>query len=136
MVEESNWWLFERTGTLFFSINDRLFDYVNKNTELSMPEQDGKSKFEHLSFIEKTTGKKPQELQDLPVVPLAGQYIIDIFYNLNNSRQFNDSGPCKLSLFEIKNWSDLYNVELSPFEIDTIQRLDNCFINTVNNCKK
>lgn len=105
---------------------------VEKNTDLSIPQQDGSTKRKHLQSIAKQTGKKPAELE-VPTVPTAGVFIYNTFYSIKNGmKSYSET----ISLQDIKLWMDLYDVKLSTDEIEAIQSLDRVLINTLINSQK
>tara|TARA_R110001606_G_scaffold9326_1_gene40399 strand:+ start:246 stop:548 length:303 start_codon:yes stop_codon:yes gene_type:complete len=74
------------------------------------------SRIDNLQQVEKSLGRKPQELQDLPELRPELSYIWQVFLDLNNV----DNG--KISYEELRHYSDIHG-ELSPFEISAIRRL-------------
>lgn len=52
------------------------------------------------------------------------EYLWLLFLNVAKRRQQGIDGPLPLSFSELRNWSELMHVELTPFEVETIMSLD------------
>jgi hypothetical protein len=56
------------------------------------------------------------------------EYLWAVFVELSNSRGVGQTGAESITLSNIYNWSQLKRVVLSPWEIDTIIRLDHLWL--------
>lgn len=74
---------------------------------------------DHLEQVGKTTGKFDERLNKQP--PPLFVYLWTIFTELHNTRKRDQS----LSYCEIKAWSELSGISLTPEEVTTIKTLDN-----------
>jgi len=96
---------------------DELVEFAESQYWLYGHEEGSKiSRIDNLQQVEKSLGRKPQELQNLPELRLEMSYIWAAFLDLNDS----DSG--KISYLELKEYAEIHG-ELSPFEINAIRRL-------------
>ena len=80
------------------------------------------SKRESLEQIAKSLGHFPEEYFG-PEIPEEMQYIWNWFIELHNAR-----GQGGLAFSEIKCWCDMFEIELSPFELEAIKAVDVCFL--------
>ena len=90
----------------------------------------------HLQQVQKTTGKVPRQLAEVPELPesaaygsllnvsvlaeMPAAYIWHWFWELKGSQP--------LTYTEIKNWSELTATPLTPFEVQALVELDRRFI--------
>ncbi len=96
-----------------------------------MPKKDGQSLRSHLEQVEKVTGKKPAELEQIEP-PYAARYIWEWFWELHQGRGAGMSGPLPLSWAEIKAWCDLRGLRLENYETDAIRSMDMAFLQAVD----
>jgi hypothetical protein len=94
-------------------------------------DQSGVTKRQHLEQVKKATGKTPQGL-DIPKLPVSLIYLWQTFVSISAGRQTGYSGPLPLSYTEIKSWIELTGCELTPFEVNSIKRLDNVYLRIMN----
>jgi hypothetical protein len=64
----------------------------------------------------KTTGRKPRELEDIPLLPEEVGYIWDWYLRVR--------GHEPLTYSEIASWAALTGADPSPAEVEAIRRLD------------
>ena len=74
----------------------------------------------HLQQVQKTTGKVPRQLAEVPELPESAAYIRHWFWELKGSQP--------LTYTEIKSWSELTATPLTPFEVQALVELDRRFI--------
>jgi len=74
----------------------------------------------HLQQVQKTTGKVPRQLAEVPKLPESAAYIWHWFWELKGSQP--------LTYTEIKSWSELTATPLTPFEVQALVELDRRFI--------
>ena len=73
----------------------------------------------------------PEEL-NIPMPHPVFEPIIGLFQELGATRASGMNGPMAIQYNEIKAYSDLMGVALSPAVIGMILRIDNAFIEAVN----
>ena len=73
--------------------------------------------------IQKSTGKTPPEL-DIPPVPRGSSLIIEAFDQLHGTRPSGGFGISPIPLSEIVAWQRVMRVRLTPWEIETILKID------------
>ena len=78
-----------------------------------------------LESVWRQTGRKPKELDDLAVMPLAFKDLWHMFLELHSSRGSNGFGYDPISFTELKSYADLYNIDFEPWEIQVLHRFDN-----------
>lgn len=71
----------------------------------------------------RATGTTPPELE-LPDMPPGMSTIWWAFLQLHAARASGGMGPCAISMSDVLAWQTLNGVELTPFEVDTLQALD------------
>jgi hypothetical protein len=89
----------------------------------------------HLESIERQTGKKPKQLAEIPEMPGVLMYLWDWFCALDSGRGGNGFGLNPLSYSEIQAWATLMQVQLAPWEVDAIKRIDAVRIRIANEKK-
>ena len=85
---------------------------------------DGCSLRVHLEAIERATGKKPPELEQVSELPKLAAYIWGYFVDLHKCRGHTGSGFSRITHSQILDWCKLKRVVLSLYEIDAIERID------------
>lgn len=78
----------------------------------SIPEGSQISRLETLRQVEKSTGKKPKELQNQPVLKDEHEYVFDAYSSLMD-----------YTYTEIMNYMILTGIQLSDWEIQAIIKL-------------
>ena len=81
--------------------------------------------------MEKQTGVTPKELEG-PGFPFTLSYLWSAFLIVNASRQSGFNGPLPLGIREFKEYSDLYGVKLSLWEISTLREVDRVYMKVIN----
>ena len=69
------------------------------------------------------SGKTPLELK-IPPVPAGGEYLKKLFMELHGSRPSSGMGISPILFSELHAYQQVFNVKLSPFEIETIFFID------------
>lgn len=68
----------------------------------------------------------PEQL-DVPSVPFEIEHVWGWWCQLDSTRQVS-MDLCRITFSEIKAWSELYRVEISPFELDCLVMLDTIYM--------
>lgn len=63
-------------------------------------------------------------MQGGPEFPFALAYLLDWFQELQLSRTGNGFGPNPIAYQEIEAWQRLNGIELEPWEIQALKRID------------
>lgn len=90
---------------------------------LSKPTPDGLTQRDHLQAHARSTGEIPAELM-LPEIPRGCVGLWNTFIELHNSRANTGMGPTGISFSDLLAWQQLTGVTLSPWELETILRID------------
>lgn len=77
--------------------------------------------------VEKATGRRPAEL-DVPDIPDGFEYLLSLFYALHLGRK----GADPIAYEAILAYSQLNDVTLTAFEVETVKRLDMAWIGVQN----
>jgi hypothetical protein len=96
-----------------------------------VPDKDGVPQREHLLEVERQTGLTPLALQG-PEFPELLDHVWSAFLSLNRTRGQGFNGPLSISYQEIKSWQELTGVNLLPWEIDVVIRLDTIFLRVLS----
>lgn len=80
---------------------------------------------ESLQSVWRQTGVKPQELDELHVLPDSCTHVWRWFIDLHNARSGNGFGANPISYTEMKSYFYLMNISPSEWEIELIKKLDN-----------
>lgn len=67
--------------------------------------------------------------------PNAG-YLLDLFFELSNSRQAGMGGPLPISFLEIDAYKRISDVEIEPWEVKIIKELDESFLVAASHTSK
>lgn len=84
---------------------------------------DGKSLREHLLAVERVTGIKPKELDELVSLPEEFIFLWNDFVNLSSTRSGGFS-ISPISYLEIYAYSKLYGIKYDPWQLDIIRKFD------------
>ena len=71
----------------------------------------------HLEQVWKSTGKKPQQLKDLPEPPRELIYLWEWYCEMA-------VGDSSLTFTEIRSWSELHGIALTINEVSLLRKLD------------
>ena len=78
-------------------------------------------------MIQQATGSIPPELE-IPPVPCGTESILETFDQLHCSRPAGGFGISPIPLSEIVAWQQAMDLRLTPWEIETILRIDRAAI--------
>ena len=78
----------------------------------------------HLLKAWESTGRKPKELQDQPALPPPLRHLWKWFVEIHTSEV--------LTFTEIKSWSELTQIKLTPLEVGVLRKLDSIYWEVVN----
>lgn len=73
--------------------------------------------------VERQTGIRPKELDDLPELPKCFALVWEDYLNLNRTRS-SGFGPGAITYTEIKNYFDLRGIDPECWEVDLIKLFD------------
>jgi hypothetical protein len=73
---------------------------------------------------------------DLPSVPRELEYLLGWFWEIRSAVGGSGFGANPISFSEIKAWCDLTDIELSPWEVFVLKRMDNEFLKISNKSSK
>lgn len=105
--------------------------YAKHQFYWSEQQSDGESNRDHLRAARNNafaTMQAPIEDEEEAVCPHELQHLYIWFVELSSARQ-SGMDICPISFTEIKNWSKLLDIDLKPFEVRTLKRLDTLYIN-------
>ena len=103
-------------------MRERLAEFGVNEFDLAAPVEGGGTKRDHLEAAQRATRKPMEELQ--MQCPPGMLHLWGYFCELSNARHSGQS----ITFSEIKAWSDLCGVVLTPYEIGVIRRLDREFL--------
>jgi hypothetical protein len=90
--------------------------------ELSARQPDGATLRDHLQRMAANTGRVDDRLL-IGELPREAAAVWDTYASLSAARR-SSMGPHALTLTDIEAWCRLFHVELTPWELDTVLRLD------------
>lgn len=96
--------------------------------KLSVRDDKGVSKREHLMQVEKQLGFTPDGLKNTHVFPWVLRNVWAAFCDLSASRGSGATGLNPISFGDIKAWSDITNTPISPREVSVIKELDKLYL--------
>ena len=69
---------------------------------------------------------------DLPLIPRELEYLMGWFWEIRNAIGGNGFGANPISFCEMKAWCELTSIELTPWEVSVLRKLDTEFIRFSN----
>ena len=87
----------------------------------------GVTRRDELKQVEKQTRKSQPELDKCQEIPDCVQYLWRWFWEINDSRTSNGFGFNPISYLEIEAWDRLTMKWVSPWETETIKKMDTVF---------
>lgn len=75
-------------------------------------------------MVQKTTGRKPKELEALVDFPVSMQFVWKYFIDLSDSRTLSMNGVNPITYSDIKAYFELHKIDNYPWEVDVIKKLD------------
>lgn len=94
---------------------------------LTLTDTGGTTLRESLEQVEKTTGKRPTDL-DGPPFPHGCEHWWRWFLELSGTR---GQGPAAITFAELQSWGMLTGKMLSPLDVFMIKQLDGAYLKTV-----
>ena len=85
--------------------------------------KDGTTELDHLLAIQRATGTITPEME-IPPAPRGSSLIIETFDQLHGTRPSGGFGISPIPLSEIVAWQRVMRVRLTPWEIETILKID------------
>ena len=95
--------------------------------ELDEVQDDGCTLREHLIAVWKSKGKAPRQLEGHEL-PEHASHVWGYFLDLHSQRQGNGFSEGRITATMIKDWSQVYCVDLDLWEIKAINRIDGAWI--------
>ena len=74
--------------------------------------------------VQRITGQKPKELEELVELPEQYIFLWNDFVNLASTRS-SGFGISAISYSEIQAYADLYGIEYDPWQLDVLRKFDN-----------
>jgi hypothetical protein len=96
-----------------------------------MTNDDGVTLRDRLLQVYNSTGQYDSRL-DLPTIPVELEYIMGWFWDIRNAVGGNGFGTNPISFSEIMSWCKLNDIQLTPWEVSVIRKLDTEYVNIVN----
>lgn len=127
MGGETTHWRHERQRAFYQGLSQALVAHAKAIFKLSQKKPDGSTLREHLQAVERSTGRRPPELE-VPALPQACAGLWPIFLELHNRRAQGGFGPAALDEARLLHWQQLHATRLSPWEIETLFALDNAWL--------
>ena len=101
---------------------------------MAKADKNGVTVQEHLEQIERSTGRRPSDL-DGPEFPDLADNVWGYFAALSSRRGYGMSGPLPITYESIFAWCNLYRVRLSLWEMEVIEALDSLWLRTMQEPK-
>lgn len=115
-----------RPGAFYQGLSQALVAHAKAVFKLSQKQSDGKTLREHLQAVERSTGRRPPELE-VPTLPQSCAGLWPIFIELHN-RRAQGFGSAAIDEARLLHWQQLHATRLSPWEIEAIFTLDNAWL--------
>ncbi len=77
------------------------------------------------------SGREPQYLADLPVLPDGCEQLWADFAELHESRGSSGFGPMRITFGDIDSWQRVNGVTLEAWQVDAIRKADNAYLASV-----
>lgn len=90
---------------------------------LESSNDDGITLRERLLQVHNSSGAYDPRL-DLPTIPRELEYLMGWFWEIRSAIGGSGFGANPISFTEMKSWCDLTNIELNPWEVSVIKKLD------------
>lgn len=98
---------------------------------LDIPGKDGFTPRAHLLTAQRMTGKAPRRLVAAEV-PSWGEYLLNLFWDLQSARGSTGWGPAAMSWSDMVAWIQLRRLRLDAWEVDVLRRLDQAWLQAYN----
>lgn len=110
-------------------MTEALVAFARAQFAMSIPGSDGTSKRAHLESAAQSGNAVAQaELDQLPRLPEAGDYLWDWFMQLHRARGSSGFAPNTISWTEIDAWARRRRLELDRWEADALRELDAAYM--------
>jgi hypothetical protein len=96
--------------------------------ELEEKQSDGATLRDHLKAVWLSKGVMPEQLRKAANPPEHAIHVWNHFLELHKERPDNGFGAGRLTASIIKDWCQLYCVELELWEVKAINKIDNAWI--------
>jgi hypothetical protein len=103
-----------------------LADFASHEFKLGIPDKTGKPAREHFEQVEKSTGKRPPEL-DGPLMPECTELVWEVFCKLHSTRQAG-MGVSPISYTEIECYCRLTGIKLYQWQLRAIKTIDDAYL--------
>lgn len=123
----------ERPGPFYQGLSEALKDHAKAVFKLNQQQPDGKTLRDHLEAAERSTGRRPADL-DVPPLPPACADVWQLFLQLRQ-RSGGGFGPQPLDEPRLLAWCQLHGQRLTSWEVETIFGLDNVWLQAESESK-
>lgn len=103
--------------------------------ELEEKQSDGAPLREHLKSVWRSTGKMPKQLE-IQGPPELAAHLWGHYLALHKERPNNGFGSGKITATTVKDWCQVYCVELDLWEVKAIGRIDDAWLKMQSEKKK
>jgi hypothetical protein len=108
---------------------EQLKDHLRDLTRLSKKTDSGSTVREMLEQVEKTTGKRPPELE-CAEAPRELSYVYSCFLDIHRTRGVGMSGALPITYHDIKAFCEVTGNILSTRDVATIIEIDKAYLET------
>jgi len=98
---------------------------------LDTPNDDGVTLRDRLLQVYNSSGNYDPRL-DLPEIPRELEYLMGWFWEIRNATGGNGFGANPISFCEMKAWCELNDIEITPWEVSILRKMDTEFIKNSN----
>jgi hypothetical protein len=103
---------------------------VRSELTLSARQPDGATTKDHLMSVLRQTGEAPEQLAAAFASPCPEplRYLWELWCVASARRQLQGGQPQPLSNTELRNFLELRGYQLSPFEVNVLDRVEHCYL--------
>ena len=105
---------------------------VAKRLELDYPLSVGGTRRDAYLSVLRQTGNTPAALIE-PVLNKYEDWLLHVFFQINEGRQSGMAGPLPLTFSEIQSFISITATELTPWEVETIKDMDRSYVQEMYN---
>jgi hypothetical protein len=113
-----------RPRKFFEGLTSELEAFAESEFALLERQDDGETLKTHLQSLFRQSGKMPAQLAEAPGLPVLCNHIWNWFTELHNERRNGE----RLSLTDIREWSQTVGMPLETWELAAIRRLDTLWL--------
>lgn len=126
--------VYGRSIKFFSELEEYLIQAVKDTLLLDYPNKDGVTNRQIWEQTEKSSKGKVRDprLDTEILVPIEGQFIFELFWELRSGIGSSGFGPNPISQMEIFSYMSNIGVELSPGEIKTLKKLDSEYLDYIS----